>query len=275
MKKYLIAATILFASFTSSAGVVITSGKQGGTYSGVYGVNLLATMKEMGAPDVSLVTSKGSLENLDRVASGEAQIGFTQADALMYWRNQHPKDAAKIEISGELNEECIFAVVKDGGKVSSESDIKDGIKVAVGSKESGSFASWGYLQTLNKDYANADTIVKGGSRVLSQVLTDTVDVYIWVATMDKPNDTLTTVMADNSGFKMIDLNDWSLNNKLPNGKEVYTFKKAVIKQGVLSDTKVEVPCMKSLIINNVDTDEDTLDILAKVILQNRKRILGN
>lgn len=53
------------------------------------------------------------------------------------------------------------------------------------------------------------------------------------------------------------------------------FLKAIIKQGVLSDTKVEVPCMKSLIVNNVDTDEDTLDILAKVILQNRKRILGN
>lgn len=253
--------------------VIITSGREGLTYNGIYGVNLSDALSEYGH-EVTLLTSKGSLENLDRVATNEAQVGFAQSDAFMFWKTKNANQAQHIELSGELGEECVFVAVREDGKIKSEDDIKEGTRIAVGETTSGSFASWSYLQTLNPSYAKAETYAKGGLRSLAKLNTGEYDAFLWTAAINKPNDYLDVVMAKNSGLTILDLNDWSLNNKLPNGKEVYVFKKAVVKPGTFSDTKVEVPCMKTLVIANSETSEKLLDNLATVMLKNSARISG-
>ena len=137
MKKVIMAAiavaSLCLSNAASAADVVITTGQQGLTYNAVYGVNLASALSEYGYSS-TVIPSKGSLDNLDKVASGTAQIGFTQADAFQFWRSRHSNEAQKVDIIGELADECVFVAVKKGGKVSDEGDLKAGVKIAVGER---------------------------------------------------------------------------------------------------------------------------------------------
>ena len=270
-----IAAVLLFSSFgATAADITITTGQQGLTYNAVYGVNLASALSEYGYKS-TVVPSKGSLDNLDKVASGEAQIGFTQADAFQFWRSRHGNEAQKVDIIGELGDECVFVAVKDGGKVGSESDLKEGIKIAVGEPASGSYASWQYLQSLEKDYAKVETYAKGGVRSLAKVTTGEYDAFLWVSAPDRTNKFLESVNQKGSGLTMISMNGWNVDDKLPNGKAVYELKKADTESGWLSDSKVKVPCTKTLVVANTDAGDDMLETASTVLLKNLSRVLGS
>ena len=131
MRKLLIG-VLAFLSFSVMAGenVVITTGQQGLTYNSVYGVNLAGALNEFGNKS-QVVPSKGSLDNLDKVAAGEAQIGFTQADAFQFRRAKHPNEAQNVDIVGQLAKECVWVAVKKDGKISKAADLTNGAKIAV------------------------------------------------------------------------------------------------------------------------------------------------
>ncbi|WP_413722674.1 TAXI family TRAP transporter solute-binding subunit [Sodalis sp. RH24] len=274
-KKFfvLILVSMSISASVAAADVVITTGQQGLTYNAVYGVNLAGAIAEYGN-HVTVVPSKGSIDNLDKVAAGSAQIGFTQADAFQYWRQRHGNEAQKVDIIGELSDECVFVAVKTGGKVSDEGDLKEGVKIAVGEPASGSFASWQYLQSLEKDYAKTETYAKGGLRSLAKVTTGEYDAFLWVSAMDKSNKFLEAVNQKDSGLTVIDMNGWHVDDKLPNGKPVYELKKAVIQEGTFSDSKVKVPCTKTLVVANTDAGDDLLETASSILLKNVSRITG-
>ncbi len=276
MKKSLtaIAAAFLCLSFSATAqDVVITTGQQGLTYNAVYGVNIASAMSEYGYSS-TVITSKGSLDNLDKVAAGEAQIGFAQADAYQYWRQRHGNEAQHVDIIGELADECVFVAVKAGGKIDDESDLKAGMKIAVGEPTSGSYASWQYLQSLEKDYAKVETYAKGGVRSLAKVTTGEYDAFLWVSAPDRSNKFLEAVNQKDSGLTVINMNGWHVDDKLPNGKPVYELKKATTETGWLSDSKVKVPCTKTLVVANVDAGDEMLETASTVLLKNLSRVLG-
>lgn len=277
MKKRVItaiAAVLLCASAGAAANAVtITTGQQGLTYNAVYGVNLASALSEYGYSS-TVIPSKGSLDNLDKVAAGEAQIGFAQADAYQYWRQRHGNKAQHVDIIGELADECVFVAVKSGGKIDDESDLKAGMKIAVGEPTSGSYASWQYLQSLEKDYAKVETYAKGGVRSLAKVTTGEYDAFLWVSAPDRSNKFLEAVNQKDSGLTVINMNGWHVDDKLPNGKPVYELKKATTESGWLSDSKVKVPCTKTLVIANVDAGDDMLETASTVLLKNISRVLG-
>ena len=274
MKKLIVLAALALTLSVQAADVTITTGAQGLTYNGVYGPNLAAALSEFGNK-VAVVTSKGSIDNLDKVASGQAQFGFTQADAYMFWRSKNANAAQNVDISGELGQECVFVAVKDGGKIEDAGDLKEGAKIAVGDPTSGSYASWSYLQTLISDYAKVQTFNKGGDRSLAKVLTGEYDAFLWVAAKDKPNKFLTAVIQKDSGLKLIKMSTWSVNNKLPNGEQVYTKETAVTQKHTFSDDDIDVPCTKTLVVGNVNAGDDVLDSVAGIMLKNRARIIGD
>lgn len=273
MKKLIALAMLSLSLSAQAADVTITTGQQGLTYNAVYGANLQGALAEFGNK-VTVVTSKGSLDNLDKVAAGTAQIGFTQADAFQFWRSKHANEAQNVDIVGELSDECVFVAVKDGGKINSEDDLKAGVKIAVGEPSSGSYASWSYLQSLESDYAKVETFAKGGLRSLAKVQTGEYDAFLWVSARDKTNKFLESVNQKGSGIKLIDMNDWNMNDKLPNGKAVYSMQKATVESGWLADS-VKVPCTKTLVVANVDAGDDLLESVSSIMLKNQSRIIGD
>ena len=169
MKKLFILA-IVFMSYAFAEDVTISTGRKGLTYNDVYGLNLASTLNEYGYR-TTLSPSKGSLDNATRVANGEAQIGFVQADAYQFWRSKNGNLSQNVDIAGELAQECVFVAVKDDGHIDDNDDLKEGVKIAIGEPTSGSYATWNYLQMLVPQYAKTEVYAKGGNRTLAKVKT--------------------------------------------------------------------------------------------------------
>lgn len=250
-----------------AADLVLTSGYDGGSYHGVFGRNLAKILAEYGHT-VTLTPSAGSVENLARVSSGEAQIGFAQADAYAATR-------ADAEIIGSLGEECLFVAAGAASGVRDEADLqRDGVKVAVGQQGSGSAVSWDYARQLEPDYAKASTYYQGGVLALSKVKTGQLDAFFWVTSPGNlDHKYLQAVRQEGSGLHMIDFNDWDMNDTLPNGEQVYTFRDVELETGLFADT-VEVPCTQVLVVANAAMDGRALEDLATAVMMNANRILG-
>lgn len=273
MRKLLIG-VLAFLSFSVVAGedVVITTGQQGLTYNSVYGVNLAGALNEFGNKS-QVIPSKGSIDNLDKVAANEAQIGFTQADAFQFWRSKHPNEAQNVDIVGQLSQECVWVAVKKDGKITKAADLSNGAKIAVGDPDSGSYASWQYLQQLVKEYSKAETYAKGGIRSLAKVATGEYDAFLWVSAAGKNNKFLDAVNQDSSGLQLIDMSTWNVNDKLPNGQAVYTKESARVNSDFFGG-KVDVPCTTTLVVANNNASDELLDAVSTILLKNQSRILG-
>lgn len=277
MRKVLfgiLAALTFSMSAVAADEVIITTGQQGLTYNSVYGVNLAGAISEFGTR-ARVVSSKGSLDNLDKVAAGEAQIGFTQADAFQFWRAKHPNEAQNVDIVGQLARECVWVAVKKDGKIKDAKDLTDGAKIAVGEPDSGSYASWQYLQQLVKEYSKAETYAKGGIRSLSKVATGEYDAFLWVSAPGKTNKFLEAVNQDSSGLELIDMSTWNVNDKLPNGQSVYTKETAKTDKTAFFGKKVDVPCTTTLVVANTESGDDLLETVSTILLKNNSRVMGD
>jgi len=270
----LAAATLLSAAPAFADG--IATGKKGLTYHDVFGSNIASILQEHGVT-LPVLQTKGSIDNLNRVARGEAQVGFTQADALMYWRSKNTTLQNNIEILGSLGKECAFVAVPEKGAVGDEDDLgKSGIKIAVGAVTSGSAASWKYMTQLEDDYSSASVYNKGGLRALAGLTTGHYDAFMWVtAEGNMENKYLQAVMKKGSGLKLISLDDYDLNDKLPSGEPVYEFRDVKIAKGFFSDKKIEAPCTDVLVIGNPAADDTILEAVAEAVLVNKNRVMGN
>lgn len=276
MKKLFLGVLAFFSFAVAAAGqdVVITTGQQGLTYNSVYGVNLAGALSEFGNR-ARVEPSKGSLDNLDKVAAGTAQVGFTQADAFQFWRAKHPNEAQHVDIVGQLARECVWVAVKKDGKIDGAKDLTDGVKIAVGEPDSGSYASWQYLQLLVKEYSKAETYAKGGIRSLSKVATGEYDAFLWVSAPGKTNKFLEAVNQDSSGLKLIDMSTWNVNDKLPNGQSVYTKEKVSTDSSAFFGNKVDVPCTTTLVVANTEAGDDLLETVSTILLKNTSRVMGD
>lgn len=276
MKKLAIAVAVAAAVASVSAlaaDVTITAGSQGGTYHDVYGVNLTKILREqrIGA-DVQ--TSRGSVENLERLHAGEADVGFTQADALAAWLRKNP--SAHLEIIGALGQECVYMAVQQDGKVGRERDLgKEGVRVAVGEQGTGSAESWGFMRTLEPNYQKASVFYQGGVRTLAQVKTGQMDAFMWVTSPDNRNHRFfEAVMNADSGMTMIDIDNRKLKGSLPNGEDVYTLQDVTISNGFFRDTKVRVPCTDVLVVARGDMEDNAIEAVATAVMMNGNRIRG-
>jgi len=269
MKKSIIALTVATVMSTTAyaESLTITTGQQGGTYYDVFGVNLGNIMAERGY-DVTLQPSLGSVENLERVAKGNAQIGFAQADA-------YAATNSNVEIIGSLGEECLFIAASETSNVDDEDDLqKEGSSIAVGRQGSGSAVSWDYARKLEEDYMKASTYYQGGVLALGRVKTGQYDAFMWVTSPENLNHKyLQAVRQEGSGLQMIDFNDWDMNDKLPNGNQVYTFRDVKLETGMFAD-KVEVPCTEVLVVASPDMDYSAMEDLATSVMMDSNRIQG-
>ncbi|ODP88050.1 hypothetical protein BAE48_16110 [Klebsiella pneumoniae] len=55
---------------------------------------------------------------------------------------------------------------------------------------------------------------------------------------------------------------------------MYELKKAVTEAGWLSDSKVKIPCTKTLVVANTDAGDEVLETASTVLLKNLSRVLG-
>lgn len=268
---FLVAALFLGSMQAASADTVITTGSKGRTYHKI-GTNLATALGQQGFKS-STLPSKGSVENIRRVSSGDASIGITQKDALKY--EIDAGRAGDIEVLGSLYEECVYVASRKGAGIDDDGDIqKDGIKIAVGRKGSGSAVTWDYMKTLEGGFKLAATHYTGGSRALGKVAAGTLDAFLWVASSKNLNDKLLVKVLKNPKLQLVSVEDWDLNDQLPSGEDVYSHEIRDVAKGWVNDTEYNTICTSAVVIANKNADEDLLEAVADIILSNLGFLTG-
>lgn len=276
MKKAILALAIAAASMQSfAAEVVISTGGRGGSYFSTG--KQLATILQEYEYEAKAVKSKGSVENIERVASGEAALGFTQLDALAWWMNRNPEKAGQFAVLGSLFQECVYIAVNEDGPIGDEGDLqsKSG-KIAVQKKGSGAAVTWDYMRNLEKGYAKSQTIYKGGMQMLNQLASTPdgeINAFLWVSNPENLEQRYLKTVLNSDSLKLINVDDWDLNDKHEGlGRAIYTFEEPDVQKGFLNDQEVKTVCLEAVVIGNKSADEDMLDDVSDVLTNNRTRL---
>jgi len=267
--------TVFVLAFLSTISIkageplTITTGPKSGNY---YKIGLKLA-KALG--NGTVVTSKGSVENLQRLAKGEAQIGISQKDVYRYMTKKDPSLEGKVTLLGDLSTECVFGVTKEGSFDDDTGLQNEGVKVAVGDPGSGSFVSWQYITGLEPNFKKATPVVTRSVRsALLGVQSGKYDAAVFVLTPSMNSKYIQTVV-NNPDLKFFDFTDWDLNDKYK-GKPVYEFKKIKVKDGFFGGNKVETICTTASVFVNekwYEENEDESDTLAEILLNYKKAIL--
>ncbi len=255
---------------TGGQAVTITTSSKTGNYFKV-GQKLSAAI---GGKN-TVIKSKGSVENLEFLMDGTAQVGIVQMDAYAWYLKKHPKAATTLEILGELYQECAYLAVQCDGKVKNEDDLQfvKNATIAVGKKGTGSSVTWGYMLQLEPKYKNAQVSFSGGTRALSKLAAKQLDAVMWVTAPRIDGKMASTVMK-NKELCLVGFNDKDLNDKLPaTGKPVYRFQNIEIKKGFLNDKEFTTACVDTVIVAHVDTDEDILEAISDTLLNDKSTLI--
>jgi TRAP transporter TAXI family solute receptor len=116
--------------------IVLSTGAKDGVYH-TYGTLLKGYLAD-DLPDVSirLQDSEGSLQNLQRVADGEANFAIATADAVAAYVSGRPPGASSLRGCARLYDDYVQLVVPKGSSIRSVADLR-GRRVGTGQKRSG------------------------------------------------------------------------------------------------------------------------------------------
>ncbi len=283
--------TLVLAAGLSAAGltqaadppIVISTGKSGGGYNTI-GERLKTVLAEQDL-SAQVLTSAGSIENLNRLDDPQnpTNVALTQADALKYYLKDHPGFADRLMNLGEIGKECVFIVVGKDSDIHNDGDLQKatGKLIAVQSPNSGAAVTWEYMTVLEPKFKHTAAAFVDGAEALLQIKSNSKASKIQaVMVVQKPmaKSTEMQVALDNpKDFRLIPVTDWSLNDKLPDGKAVYSFETVTVaeKKGWSFDTKVDTVCTQGLMLANktkLTTDQRTR--LSKVMLLGASRVVG-
>lgn len=116
--------------------ITFSTGTQAGVYQ-QYGSRLSkAFAKDMPKLDVRLMTSQGSQENVERVATGNADFTIAAADAVETYKLRNRPGAGSLRGVARLYDDYLQLVVPRDSKISTVRDLK-GKRVSIGPENSG------------------------------------------------------------------------------------------------------------------------------------------
>lgn len=270
----LVATLILALPFTSLLArdaraeqvVNIASGRKGGTYRSVYARNLEGLMRGY---KLVYLPSEGSGENLDLLASGEADIAFAQADVYAAKLAADPKRFGEIMLIGRLAPECVYIAYRTDGPVKSLADLAaraatTPTRIAVGAESSGMSGTWSYLRTLVPGLEQVEVNYTVGTLALNQLAAGSLDATGWVTDPNNPDQKLTRALKANADLALMDLDDPALLTPLADGTKVYEAKTVNVGTGVLPQ-KTKTVCTSAMLFVRKDSAPELIDKLSDVV----------
>lgn len=182
----------------ASANQINTGGKEGAYYS-KFCPRVAESLKKA-LFNYECTVTKGSRENIARVAKHPKEIGFSQADIFAHETQLQGGQANFTTIRRDLGRECLFLVTKDASINSYGEVVNNAEKITfvLPPEESGSAGTFEFLQQIDPDgLGKAGRIIRA----------DTTDTAI-DAVLHSKDDTLATIFVqfpdpDNPRFKRI------------------------------------------------------------------------
>lgn len=273
MKKLALYALLVLGLCLSAGDIIISSGPAEKSFIKM-GDNLVTAV---GTPNIKNMPSNGSIENIENLITGKANVGFVFADTYKLKLSQDPR-AEKLKVLGVLNKGCLYAVVKDGGKIKDDGDLEtSGVTIDPGVKGAGATTTWEYLGMFDKDFKKPNVMNIGGGdpASLNALMFGTVDAVLSMQTPSTNNTLVKDVLAEKS-LKFLPITDGDFTDKLADGRPIYTKEKILIAQGKgwSSDTKLETICTDVLVLANDSLAAEDFRLLSAILYRNKAAVIG-
>lgn len=152
----------------NALGITLCSGADGGMYQKA----VQEVLKQgKGRLDIKAIETKGSIDNLEKLAAAECDAAPVQNDAFRVFREKYSKDAGKLEKAGPLYLEYVHFLCNNRANIGRITDLRSNkYAVAIGPARSGSSVTWdSFVLADKKGYGGVPTIPLDGVRALEKV----------------------------------------------------------------------------------------------------------
>lgn len=139
-----------------------------------------------GALAIDVVTTGGSLDNLDRVVRGDCDGAFVQSDAMLVYSARNAQAISTIERAGVLYKEQAHLLCNRAAGVGRITDLTSKHTVAIGGDGSGARTTWdAFVLADKKRYGPVQVDGRSGVRGLSAVADGSqVQCLLWVGAVN-------------------------------------------------------------------------------------------
>lgn len=248
----------------------IASGPLGHTYDRIYAVNMLRMIEGFRG---HAQRTGGSAENLEILARGDAEVGFTQADVYAAEVRRH-ESLQDLVVLGSLANECVYIAYRRDGPVQSFDQLRGPVdgrppRVAVGSAGGGGQGTWRNLGFLDERLAAADVHPQGGALALNQLVLGRFDAVLWVTDPRNQYHTMLRIVRDNGNLGLMSVDDPSFEVEMRDGISMYEQKVVRTSPGWFGSgafgSRLRTLCTHTLVVARPDASSELVDSVADLV----------
>lgn len=227
MRKTLLLAGV--SLLVASAGIAradeninVCSGKPDGNYN--FAVETIRAQAQGSSLTINNVNTKGSWENLEKLASGECDAAIVQSDAYGVWNSQKGAPALNLDRVDVLYPEYVHLFCNRESGIDQVTDL-EGSKavVAIGENGSGTQVTWAAMGLEDEDYTKVQTLPLGGKVALVKVKAgQDVQCGLYVGGLNSAY--MREVDKYGEQIQLVDFDDNDFNDaEDPKGNDIYQF----------------------------------------------------
>ncbi|KOY54472.1 TAXI family TRAP transporter solute-binding subunit [Streptomyces sp. XY332] len=254
-------------------GLSISTGVRTGVYHRYGQLLEQALAQDMPEMKVRLEPSQGSQENLQRLASGEADFTIATADAVSKYRADGKPGADRLRGVARLYDDYVQLVVPAGSPVQSARDLK-GKRVAIGQPGSGvRLVSERLLTAAKLDPARDITPVSIGIDTMpAELEAGRIDAFFWSGGL--PTNAVRE-LSDRFEIRLVQLGDL-VESLQASGSPARYYRAAVMPQDAYTRARntsaVATLAVPNLLVTTEETDPELTEQFTRTVILSRDRI---
>ena len=253
---------------------VVASGERGRSYHDVFGANMVKLLRSFRLKNRA---TGGSVENLELLADGRVDLGFSQSDVYAQRLSGNRGRYGALTVVGRLVDECLYIVRRGDGPVESLADLGKRIdghaaRIAVGPKGSGMSATWKLLSKRNPALARSEAVHTAGVLSLNQLALGMTEAVGWVSEPHNRSHAMLRAALAAPELALLPIVDPKLEYTLDNGTPIYRLRKVA-----LTDNPEAAPlptlCTSSLVLARADANPRLVEAVSQALSLQREKIL--
>ncbi|MEW2416633.1 TAXI family TRAP transporter solute-binding subunit [Streptomyces sp. NPDC046866] len=254
-------------------GLTFSTGVRTGVYHRYGQLLEQALARDMPGVRVRLETSQGSQENLQRVASGQADFTIATADAVSKYRADGKPGAEQLRGCARLYDDYVQLVVPAGSPVQSARDLK-GKRVAIGQPGSGvRLISERLLTAAKLDPARDITPVSIGIDTMpAELEAGRIDAFFWSGGL--PTNAVRE-LSERFDIRLVQLGDL-VEALQGSGSPARYYRTAVMPQDAYTRARNTSPvatlAVPNLLVTTEDTDPELTEQFTRTVINSRDGI---
>jgi len=280
----LLSASSVAAQQAQDDALVISTGREGGSYS-LIASRLKRVMMSKNQTAVEVVPTRGSLENLIRLddPSSNVSLALTQADVLAAYIKKKPEFTDRFIVLGDVGNECAILVTGSRSSLETVQDLKssEGTEISVDTAHSGAALTLRQMTLLEPGFATLTPVYVDVMQALLQIKVPSPHSKLRALMLvQRPNavpEPVRIILDSPEDYRIVPILESDVGNiELPDGSPVYTFEQIAVGGRARPESiKVQTLCTRGLLLaSKSKLGRDTRSRLSRTMLQSGEEIIG-